>query len=77
MALPLAELEDEVLSLAPEDRAHLLERLLQSFAPASELQDIERAWVAEALQREADVQAGRAKMVPGSEAMARVRARLA
>ena len=73
MSTPLHELEAEVLSLAAEDRARLLERLIESFEPDT---NVERAWVAEALRREADVKAGRSKMVPGAEALERVRARL-
>lgn len=73
MSTPLHELEAEVLSLAAEDRARLLERLIESFEPDT---NVERAWVAEALRREADVKAGRSKMVPGAEALERIRARL-
>lgn len=74
MATLLHELESQVLSLAPQDRAHLLERLIRSFEPDTEL---ERLWLAEALRREADVNAGRSKMVLGPEALERARARIA
>lgn len=74
MPIPLHELEAEVLALAAEDRARLLERLIESFEPDT---NVERVWVAEALRREADVKAGRAKMNPGNEAIQRIRARLA
>lgn len=73
MPIPLHDLEAEVLALAAEDRAHLLDRLIESFEPDS---NVERAWVAEALRREADVRAGRSRLVPGAEALARARARL-
>ena len=74
MTTPLHELEAQVLSLGAAERARLLERLLDSFEPDTKA---ERAWVTEALRREADVRAGRTSMVPGTEALARVRARLA
>lgn len=74
MPIPLHELEAEVLALAAEDRARLLERLIESFEPDT---NVERVWVAEALRREADVKAGRSKLVPGAEALRRVRARIA
>ena len=74
MPTRLHELEAEILALAAEDRARLLERLIESFEPDT---NVERAWVAEALRREADVKAGRSKMVPGVEALRRARARLA
>lgn len=37
---------------------------------------VERAWIAEALRREADVKAGTSRMVPGAEALERVRTML-
>ena len=70
----LDELEAQVLGLAPQDRAHLLERLIYSFEPDTEL---ERTWVSEALRREADVHSGRSRMVAGPEALERARARIA
>lgn len=74
MTTPLHELEAQVLNLGAAERARLLERLIESFEPDT---SAERAWVAEALRREADVKAGRSKMVPGAEAMQRIRARVA
>jgi putative addiction module component (TIGR02574 family) len=69
--LSIDELEAEVLRLGAEDRARLLERLIASFEPDSR---VERAWVAEALRREAEISSGKVKLVPGAEAVARVRA---
>ena len=74
MAAHLFHLEAEVLSLGPTERAHLLERLIESFEPGSKVQD---AWVAEALRREAEVRAGKVSLVSGHQAVARVRARIA
>jgi putative addiction module component (TIGR02574 family) len=74
MPMPIHELEAEVLALAAEDRARILEGLIKSFEPDSTTR---KAWVAEALRREADVRAGRVALVPGNEALARVRARIA
>jgi putative addiction module component (TIGR02574 family) len=73
MSTPVHDLEAEVLSLPPEDRARLLERLIASFEPRSSAQ---RAWLEVALRRQADVKAGKVAMVPGDEALARVRARI-
>jgi putative addiction module component (TIGR02574 family) len=72
--MPVHDLEAEVLGLPPEDRARLLERLIASFEPQTSAQ---RAWVALAHQRQADVLAGRVEMVPGDEALSRVRMRIA
>lgn len=74
MAASVQELEIEILSLSAEDRTRLLERLLESFEPSFEVQE---AWIEEALRREAEVIAGEVELVPGVEALARVRARLA
>ena len=73
MTTPLHELEAQILSLAPQDRAHLLERLIRSFEPDT---DVERMWIAEALRRESDAKAGRSAMIPGQESLARARARI-
>lgn len=73
MTMPVHDLEAEVLGLPPEDRARLLERLIQSFEPDSRMRD---AWIGLALAREVDVMSGKVKLVPGSEAVARIRARL-
>ncbi len=74
MTMPVDDLEAEVLGLPPEDRARLLERLIQSFEPDSRVRD---AWVALALEREAELKGGKVKLVSGAEAVARIRARLA
>lgn len=73
MPTSIHELEAEVLSLSPVDRARLLERLIESFEPDSQVQN---AWVAEALRREAEVLSGKVALVPGEEAVARIRARI-
>lgn len=74
MPTPIHDLEAEVLALAAEDRARILEGLIRSFEPDS---GNRKAWVAEALRREADVKVGRVALVPGDEALARVRVRIA
>jgi putative addiction module component (TIGR02574 family) len=63
-----------VLSLPPEERAALLELLLASLEPKTAAQ---RAWAQLASRRRDDVRAGKASMVPGDEALARIRAKLA
>lgn len=73
MSTPVHDLEAEVLGLPAEDRARLLERLIASFEPKSPAQ---RAWVEAAVRRQAEVKAGKVAMIPGDEALARVRARL-
>jgi putative addiction module component (TIGR02574 family) len=74
MPTPVEDLAAQALSLPPEDRAKLVERLIASFEPRSPSQ---AAWLRLAQARRDDVKAGKIAMVPGDEALARVRARLA
>ena len=74
MSTLVHDLEAQVLGLAADDRARILERLIASFEPKSKAQE---AWLQLARRRQDDVKAGRTAMVPGDEALARVRARLA
>ena len=74
MSTSLEVLEAEVLQLAPADRSHLLERLIASLD--SDL-EVEEAWEREADRREAELESGSVAAVPGHEAIARLRARLA
>ena len=70
----LEDLEVQALSLPPEDRARLLERLIASFEPKSPSQ---AAWMQLAQRRREDVRAGKVAMNPGHEAPEGVKARLA
>lgn len=73
MSASIQELETQVLSLDAPDRAHILERLIDSFEPTSKAED---AWVREALRRETEVSSGAVELVPGAAAIARVRDRI-
>ena len=73
MPTPVEDLAAQALGLPPEDRAKLVERLLESFEPRSAAQ---AAWLQLAKSRRDEVRAGSVAMVPGNEALARVRARL-
>lgn len=73
MSTQVHELQAQVLSLPPEDRARMLELLIASFEPKSKAQE---AWLALAARRRDDVRNGKTAMLPGSEALARVRARI-
>jgi hypothetical protein len=74
MATPVHDLEAEVLDLPAEDRARMLELLIASFEPKSNSQ---KAWMDLALRRREEVRSGKVAMVPGDEALARVKARIA
>lgn len=73
MSTPVHDLQAEVLRLPPEDRARLLELLIASFEPRSSAQ---QAWMELASRRRDEVRSGKVAMVPGDEALARIRARI-
>ncbi len=74
MTAPTHDLAAEVLDLPAAERARILELLIASFEPKSNAQ---KAWMDLALRRREDVRNGKVAMVPGDEALARVRARIA
>ena len=74
MSTPVHELEAEVLGLPPEERARLLERLIESFDRESPVRD---PWIALSLTRQAEVKSGKVALVPGPAAVGPVRARIA
>jgi putative addiction module component (TIGR02574 family) len=63
-------LEAEALKLTPEERARLADRLIASLSDDAE---IDEAWAAEVERRIAEIEAGRAPVVPAAEAIARAR----
>lgn len=71
MATPYHDLEAQVLSLGAKERAQLLERLIASFERDTQ---VGRAWFAEALQREVDVNACGSQMILGPDALAHIEA---
>ena len=74
MTETVRELHEKVLTLPPDERAALLELLLASLEPKSAAQ---RAWAQLASRRREDVRSGKVSMVPGGEALARIRAKMA
>jgi len=74
MTTPTHDLAAEVLDLPAEERARMLELLIASFEPKSNGQ---KAWMNLALRRREEMRSGKVVMVPGDEALVRVRARVA
>jgi putative addiction module component (TIGR02574 family) len=72
MSIPVEVLEVEVLNLPPAERSRLLDRLLASLDPNPEW---EEAWAQEVDRREAEIESGRARWLPGEEVVARLRAK--
>ncbi len=73
MTTTIETLEAEVLKLAPSERSRLLERLIISLDEDAE---VEEAWAKEADRRQAELDSGAVKAVPGDQMMERLRARL-
>jgi len=71
MSTQLENIEAQALSLTPEERAQLADRLITSLFDD---QDIEEAWAIEVERRIKDIESGRANLIPASEAIARARA---
>jgi putative addiction module component (TIGR02574 family) len=71
MFATLEELEAEALSLPSAQRAHLVDKLIASLD--AEL-GIESAWDAEVERRHAEIESGTVSLLPGPEALARLRA---
>jgi putative addiction module component (TIGR02574 family) len=63
-------LEAEAMKLTVEERARLADRLIASL---SEDAQIEEAWAVEVERRIAEIEAGRAPVIPAAEAIARAR----
>ena len=73
LVTPVHDLAAEVLVLPAEERARIFELLIASFEPKSSAQ---KAWLSLALRRREEVSSGNVAMIPGDEALARVRARI-
>lgn len=71
MSTQLETIEAQALSLTLEERAQLADRLITSLF---EDQNIEDAWSSEVERRIKDIESGRSKLIPASEAIARARA---
>lgn len=73
MSISVQALEEEVLRLPTAERSRLLERIAVSLQADP---DIEAAWDQEADRRESEIESGSVQLIPGEEALARLRAKL-
>lgn len=69
------ELRTVALQLSPEERAELASELLLSLDDLNEA-EVERLWIEEAQRRDAQIDAGIVKLVPGDEVITEARSRL-
>ncbi len=72
MAMTVEQIAQEALALPSESRALLADKLVESLDTAA-LSSIDATWLAEAKRRRDEVRSGRAKTIPGDEALADVR----
>ena len=72
MPRTIESLKAEVMSLAPADRARLLDQLIVSLDRDA---DAEEAWDELALKRENEIESGSAQGVPLEDVVARLEAR--
>jgi putative addiction module component (TIGR02574 family) len=70
MASRLESLAAQALTLTPEDRVQLADRLIASVFPDK---DVEDAWAAEVERRVQQIESGRAPLTSADEAIARAR----
>ncbi len=73
MSSHLELLEAEAMKLTAEERAQLADRLIASLFEDAGVED---AWESEVERRIEEIEAGRSKLLPASEAIARARAAL-
>ncbi len=74
MGRKLEDLAREAMELAPESRAALAKRLLDSLE-SPDADEHERLWVEESARRYEDLRAGRARAIPAEEVFAKLAAR--
>jgi putative addiction module component (TIGR02574 family) len=71
MPSTIEALEAEALQLSAAERARLIERLIASLDADPE---VEEAWAAEVGRRNAEIESGVVSLIPGPEALAKVKA---
>ena len=70
MSNQLEILEAQALKLSPDERSQLADRLIASLFQDNEIED---AWAVEVERRIKKIEAGRAQLVPATDAIARAR----
>lgn len=72
--MSLEELKNQILQLSPAARAKLAHALLASLEDLSAA-EIEQLWVAEAISRDAEIDAGKVSLRPADKVLPAVRSR--
>lgn len=71
MSIALEVLEAEALNLSATERSRLVEKLIVSLDTEP---DVESAWATEVERRHAEIESGAVSLLPGVEAIARLKA---
>jgi len=71
MSSTLEALEAEALQLSASERARLVDRLIASLDIDPE---VEEAWAAEVERRNAEIESGVVSLIPGPQALAKLKA---
>jgi len=70
-----SELLQRALALSTEERGALIDRLIASLDDEPAEEGVEEAWEIEIKRRVDEIRSGKAKTIPGEEALRRLRAR--
>lgn len=71
MSITVEVLEAEALNLSVAERSRLVEKLIVSLDTEP---DVESAWATEVARRHAEIESGAVSLLPGAEALARLKA---
>ncbi|MGB5054368.1 MAG: addiction module protein [Nitrospirales bacterium] len=74
MGIATDKLLEEALLLPADERASLVEKLLQSLNLPTEA-EINRLWVEEAERRVSQIERGKVELIPGEQVFATIRAK--
>ncbi len=74
MGIATDKILEEALLLPADERASLVEKLLQSLNLPTEA-EVNRLWVEEAERRVSQIEAGQVELIPGEQVFARIRAK--
>lgn len=72
MTATIEKLKDTALKLPQSARAYLAEALLESLEPGDDF-EVSPDWLAEARRRGREIDSGRGRTIPGSEALKQLR----
>jgi putative addiction module component (TIGR02574 family) len=76
MTPQVSEVLKKALSLSPQERVLLIDRLVDSLDEGPSEEGVEEAWAEEIKRRVNDIRSGKVEMIPGEEVRRRLAARL-